>query len=120
MLHLLNPLRTDNGCVVLSVCAGQWLALTETDRVTRFDPETLATLGELPWADRLKLPLMAAHPCIDASGRWWNVGVSFGRQCEYLLVSADKSGARAVKARISTRRPGYLHAFAIVGDHAVI
>ena len=46
ILHLLNPLRTDNGCVVLSQCDGQWLALTESDRVTRFDPATLATLGE--------------------------------------------------------------------------
>ena len=120
IVHLFNPLRTDNGCVVLSACDGQWLALTESDRATRFDPETLATLGELRWADRLKLPLMAAHPCVDAGGRWWNVGVAFGRQCEYLLVSADRSGAREVKARIPTKRPGYLHAFAIAGDHAVI
>ena len=120
VLHLLNPLRTDNGCVVLSECDGQWLALTESERVTRFDPETLATLGELRWADKMKLPLMAAHPCVDAHGRWWNVGVQFGRQCEYLLVSADKSGVREVKARIPTKRPGYLHAFALAGDHAVI
>lgn len=120
ILHMFNPRRTDNGCVVLSRCDGQWLALTESDRVTRFDPETLATLGEWRWADALKLPLMAAHPCVDAQGRWWNVGVQFGRSCEYVLVTADASGRREVKARIPTPRPGYLHAFALSAHHAVI
>jgi carotenoid cleavage dioxygenase-like enzyme len=68
--HIANPRRSDNGCVVMSRCDAQWLALTESDRVTRFDPETLATLGEWRWADKLKLPLMAAHPALDARGRW--------------------------------------------------
>lgn len=120
ILHIFNPRRTDNGCVVLSQCDGQWLALTESDRVTRFDPETLATQGELRWADKLKLPLMAAHPCTDAQGRWWNVGIRFGRKCEYVLISADRRGERNVKARIATGRPGYLHAFVLSARHALI
>lgn len=120
IVHMFNPRRTDNGCVVLGPCDGQWLAHTESDRVTRFDPATLATLGELHWADKLKLPLMAAHPCTDAQGRWWNVGIRFGRTCEYVLVGADRSGVRTAKARIPTRRPGYLHAFALSANHAVI
>lgn len=118
--HLFNPRRTDNGCVVLSNCDGQWLAHTESDRVTRFDPQTLATQGELRWADKLKLPLMAAHPAVDAQGRWWNVGVRFGRRCDYVLVSAGRSGERRVKATIACERPGYLHAFALGARHAVI
>jgi len=120
LLHVFNPRRTDNGCVVLSNCDGQWQAHTESDRVMRFDPETLATMGELRWADKLKLPLMAAHPCVDAQGRWWNVGVKFGRHGEYLLVSADRSGERRVKASIVTERPGYLHAFTLSARHALI
>ena len=118
--HLSNPRRTDNTAVVMSECDGQWLALTESDRVQRFDPETLATLGELHWADKLKLPLMAAHPCTDARGGWWNVGIQFGRECEYVLVQCDRSGERRVKARIPIKRPGYLHAFALTATHAVI
>ncbi|MBL8342675.1 MAG: carotenoid oxygenase family protein [Rubrivivax sp.] len=118
--HLANPRRTDNGCVVMSPCDGQWLALTESDRVTRFDPRTLATQGEWRWADKLKLPLMAAHPCIDAQGRWWNVGIQFGRTCEYVLIRADRRALREVKARIAVPRPGYLHAFALSARHAVI
>jgi carotenoid cleavage dioxygenase-like enzyme len=120
IVHLFNPRRTDNGCVVLSSCDGQWQAHTESDRVVRFDAQTLATTGELRWADKLKLPLMAAHPCVDAQGRWWNVGVRFGRHCEYVLVSADRSGARQVKASIATPRPGYLHAFVLSARHALI
>jgi carotenoid cleavage dioxygenase-like enzyme len=118
--HLFNPRRIDNGCVVLSRCDGEWIAMTESDRVTRFDPDTLATLGEWRWADTLKLPLMAAHPGIDARGQWWNVGICFGRSCEYVLVGADRRGQREVKARIPTFRPGYLHALAPTEHHAVI
>jgi carotenoid cleavage dioxygenase-like enzyme len=118
--HMFDPRRTDNGCVVLSRCDGEWLALTESDRVTRFDPDTLATLGEWRWADKLKLPLMAAHPGVDARGQWWNVGIRFGRKCEYVLVGVDRRGQREVKACIPTFRPGYLHAFALSEHHAVI
>ncbi|MBI3155253.1 MAG: carotenoid oxygenase family protein [Burkholderiales bacterium] len=120
ILHVFDPRRTDNGCVVLSVCDGQWQAHTESDRVMRFDPVTLATIGELRWADRLALPLMAAHPCVDSQGRWWNVGVRFGRRCEYVLVSADRRGERRARASIVTERPGYLHAFALSARHALI
>jgi carotenoid cleavage dioxygenase-like enzyme len=118
--HIANPRRTDNGCVVMRRCDGQWLALTESDRVTGFDPQTLATQGEWRWADELKLPLMAAHPAVDARGRWWNVGIQFGRTCEYVLVSADRRAVREVKSRIPVPRPGYLHAFALSARHAVI
>ena len=118
--HLTNPRRTDNDAVVLSRCDGQWLAHTESDRVHRIDPDTLATQGELRWADKLKLPLMAAHPCVDARGGWWNVGIGFGRVCEYVLVQCDRSAERRVKARIPIKRPGYLHAFAMTSTHAVV
>jgi len=51
LIHVFNPLRSDNGCVVMSRCDGQWLALTESGRVTRLDVESLATEGELAWTD---------------------------------------------------------------------
>ncbi len=120
VLHIFNPRRTDNGCVVVMNHGGQWFALTETDRVMRFDGDTLETQGELTWTEGGKLPLLAPHPCIDAGGRWWNVGVSLGRECAYVLFSADTQGRRDVKARIPVKRAGYLHAFALTATHAVI
>jgi beta,beta-carotene 9',10'-dioxygenase len=120
IVHVFNPRRTDNGCVVVMCQDGQWFALTESDRVTRFDGETLETQGELSWTEGGKLPLLATHPCIDAQGRWWNVGVSLGRSCEYVLFSSDVQGRRDVKARIPVQRAGYLHAFALTATHAVI
>jgi beta,beta-carotene 9',10'-dioxygenase len=120
ILHMFNPLRTDNGCVVPSCCDGQWLALTESDRALRFDSRSLETLGEFSWTDAEKLPLMAAHPCVDGQGRWWNVGVKLGRTCEYVLFSCDRQARREVKARIPVERAGYLHAFAMTATHAVI
>lgn len=118
--HLGHPQRTDNGCVVISPCGGQWLAGTESDRLLRFDPDSLETLGELGWADAEQLPLMAAHPCIDAGGRWWNVAVKLGPSCQYVLFHADAAGRREIMARIPVKRAGYLHAFALSAGHAVI
>ena len=120
LIHLFNPRRSDNGCVVLSRCDGQWLALTESDRMTRVSGEDLATQGEFIWADRTKLPLMAAHPCVDATGRWWNVGLILGPTCQYVLFSCDRSGQRTIKARIPVKRAGYLHSFAMTATRAVI
>jgi carotenoid cleavage dioxygenase-like enzyme len=118
--HMFNPRRTDNACVVALHAAGQWMAFTESDRAMRFDGDTLETLGELHWTNGGKLPLLATHPCLDAGGRWWNVGVGFGRTCEYVLFSSDAQGVRDVKARIPVKRPGYLHAFVVTATHAVI
>ncbi|HWI09874.1 MAG TPA: carotenoid oxygenase family protein [Burkholderiaceae bacterium] len=120
IVHMFNPRRSDNGCVVAMHQDGQWFALTESDRVMRFDGQTLDTQGEVAWTEGGKLPLLAAHPCIDAQGRWWNVGVSLGRECEYVLFSCDVRGHRAVKARIPVKRAGYLHAFAMTATHTVI
>jgi carotenoid cleavage dioxygenase-like enzyme len=63
---------------------------------------------------------MAAHPCVDARGRWWNVAVKFGRTCEYVLFRSAVDGVREVVARIPVARPGYLHAFALTQRHALI
>ena len=117
VVHMFNPRRTDNGCVVVMHHGGQWFALTESDRVTRFDADTLETQGELMWTGGGKLPLLATHPCIDAAGRWWNVGVSLGRECAYVLFSSDAQGRRDIKARIPVKRAGYLHAFALWRAH---
>jgi len=120
LIHIMNPRRSDNGCVVLSRCDGQWLAVTESDRVTRFDVESLTTQGELTWTDGAKQPLMSAHPCVDASGCWWNVGAVLGPTCQYVLFTTDRTGRRNIKARIPVKRVGYLHAFAMTPTRAVI
>ena len=120
LLTLANPPRTDNASVVMSRIGHRWLATTESDRAHWFDPYTLDSLGELHWQDDQRLPLMAAHPCVDAEGRWWNVGISLGKTCEYRLFHAGPDGRRHVKASIPVRRAGYLHAFALTATHAVL
>jgi carotenoid cleavage dioxygenase-like enzyme len=120
LLTLANPPRTDNACVVMSRIGSRWLATTESDRAHWFDPYTLDSLGELHWNDDEKLPLMAAHPCIDREGRWWNVGIALGKTCEYRLFHAGEDGKREVKARIPVRRAGYLHGFALTATHAIL
>jgi beta,beta-carotene 9',10'-dioxygenase len=120
LLSIANPPRTDNASVVMSRIGERWLATTESDRAHWFAPYTLDSLGELHWQDEQKLPLMAAHPCVDAQGRWWNVGIALGKTCEYRLFHTAGDGRREVKAAIPVRRAGYLHAFALTATHAVL
>jgi carotenoid cleavage dioxygenase-like enzyme len=120
LLTLSNPPRTDNAAVVMSRVGDRWLATTESDRAHWFDPQSLQSLGELRWTDGLKLPLMAAHPGIDAQGCWWNVGVALGKSCEYRLFTTRVDGRREVKATVPVGRAGYLHAFALTATHALL
>ncbi|MEW6704288.1 MAG: carotenoid oxygenase family protein [Pseudomonadota bacterium] len=120
LLSIANPPRTDNAAVVMSRIGKRCIATTESDRAHWFDPYTLDSLGELRWRDEQKLPLMAAHPRVDAQGRWWNVGIALGRTCEYRLFHATDDGQRHVKASIPVKRAGYLHAFALTATHAVL
>ncbi len=120
LLTIANPPRTDNASVVMSRIGPRWLATTESDRAHWFDPYTLESQGEMHWTDSQRLPLMAAHPCVDVGGRWWNVGVSLGKTCEYRLFHTSGDGRREVLARVPTRRAGYLHAFALTATHAVL
>ena len=120
LLTITNPPRTDNASVVLSRIGPRWLATTESDRAHWVDPYTLETQGEMHWTDGERLPLMAAHPCVDAAGRWWNVGIALGKTCEYRLFHTDGDGVRHVRACIPVARAGYLHAFAMTATHAVL
>ncbi|XP_042227529.1 beta,beta-carotene 15,15'-dioxygenase-like [Homarus americanus] len=69
---------TDN-CVV-SVCyfGDQLYALTETNRMRRIDPETLASVGEKTQLDHyIAVNTATAHPHIDPDGTVYNMGNSY-------------------------------------------
>lgn len=115
------PQVTDNCVVVMSRVAGGWAASTESPRMVGFDPDTLATTGEVRFEDRVKLHLMAAHGINDAGGNYWNVGIEFGPRCTYKLFRV-RPGARVreVVGQFQAREPGYLHAFAMTPSHAIV
>jgi len=115
------PQVTDNAAVVMSRIGGQWAATTETPRAIGFDPDTLATTGELQFEDKERPHLMSAHGINDREGNYWNVGVEFGPKCTYKLFRVRPGSlCREVVGRIQSKQSGYLHAFALTPWHALV
>lgn len=112
---------TDNPAVVMSRVGTDWIAVTETPTLTRFDPDTLETAGPLPIDDDVGIQLMAAHGTTDDAGNYWNVGVRLGRKSEVRLFRLRPgSTRREVVADLRMARAGYTHAFATTGRHAIV
>jgi beta,beta-carotene 9',10'-dioxygenase len=118
---IFSPDVTDNASVVMSRIGEQWVATTESPRMIGFDPQSLETTGELQFDDKVRLHLMAAHGCTDATGTYWNVGVELGPQAKYKLFRIRPgSRRREVVGGFTTKEAGYLHGFAMTPRHAVV
>jgi len=123
--RLVQPVQrsTDNTNVNLVQVGGQWIALTEGERQLRIDPQSLRSLGAVPYArDGLTGTIMGAHPQFDTeSHRVVNLATHFGRQG---MVSIYEHEAGAQRRRIvgswRTERVPYLHAFGLTPAHAVL
>jgi beta,beta-carotene 9',10'-dioxygenase len=121
MRNLRRRRTTDNGAVVLSRLGTRWVAVTETPRLTGFDPQSLETTGPIELAGEAPLDLMSAHGTTEADGTWWNAGIRFGRTCTYEVFSVPPGSLqRRVLARIPVARPGYLHAVALTPRQVVL
>ncbi len=121
LTHFFRPRSTDNPAVVMSRIGERWIACTESQHLTEFDPDSLATLGELKLDDELDMPLMAAHGMTDDHGDYWNVGVELGPKCIYRLFRIRTGTTRReVVAAITVQKAGYLHAFARSRGHVLV
>lgn len=119
--HLSKPRITDNVAVVMSRIGERWFATTETPHLIGFDPDTLETRGRLAFDDDLDIQFMAAHGIEDASGNYWNVGITLGQKCTYKLFRLRPgSSRRELAGSVRVARAGYTHAFAMTPNHALI
>lgn len=113
---------TDNANVHVATLGGEYVALTETPRRVRIDPETLSVRGDLAYADDLDGHHVTAHPQHDRR-RGETVGymTEFGRSSRYHLYRVpDDRPERVPIASIDVDRPAYLHSFALTPAYAVI
>lgn len=119
--HLSKPRMTDNPAVVMSRIGERWFATTETPYLVGFDPDTLETMGRIPFDDHLDIQIMAAHGLTDRSGNYWNVGITLGPKCSYKLFRLRPGTTRReLVGAIRVGRAGYTHAFAMTPNHALI
>lgn len=112
----------DNTNVIAERIGGEYVALTESTRWVRFDPETLTTLGHVEYdGDEPSGDLACAHLHRDPwTGTVLNVETEFGRTSEYHVHELTAPTARRHLASISTAEPAYLHSFAATRNYVVL
>jgi carotenoid cleavage dioxygenase-like enzyme len=112
----------DNTNVVAERVGDRYLALTETARRVEFDPETLATLGDVQYDGPAPSGQLAcAHlRRAPADGPLVNVEVEFGRTSHYHVHELHGPTDREHVVSIDVDEPAYMHSFALTPDHVVL
>ncbi|WP_128478140.1 carotenoid oxygenase family protein [Halorussus pelagicus] len=118
---------TDNANVNVARVGGEYVALTETLRRVRFDPESLAVQDHLDYADDLTVHHVTAHlQRDDRRGETVGYATQFGRTNRYHVyrVSDEQSAAGKIErvpvVSLDVDRPAYLHSFALTPRYAVL
>ena len=116
------PAPTDNTNIDVWRFGGEYTALTETEHLTLFDPETLETTGLTTYLGEPYGQHVTGHPHHDDE-RGETVGMStyFGRQPEYRLWrQPDGQWSRERIASLPVDEPAYLHSFALTDRYVVV
>lgn len=109
------PRSGQNPGVSVARLGDDYLALTETPEIVRFDPQTLATQEVLEFKDNVIGEATSAHPHYDfARGYLVNFNLKFGRHSEYrYYYSRGNIRHRELIGRIPVDLPSYIHSFAM-------
>jgi beta,beta-carotene 9',10'-dioxygenase len=111
-----------NAVVSIADYEDKMVALTENPLPVVFDPATLKTLGNFPYADDLPKEQIfeSAHPQYDPlKEENINYLTEFGKDSFYVIWKM-KNGARDVLAKIAVDRPSYMHSFALTENYVVL
>lgn len=121
-LTSLNDTVTPNASVNVVPMNEGYAALTETTIAVQFDPDTLETLGVTGYDDQLDGPVTTAHPHQQpGTNDLINYVLKFGRRSEYRIYRQHPgSMTRELVATVPTKRPGYMHSFAVTEHYAVL
>ncbi|XP_048844472.1 retinoid isomerohydrolase isoform X2 [Brienomyrus brachyistius] len=123
---------TDNCLVNVYPIGEDFYACTETNYITKVNPETLATLKKVDMCKYVSINGITAHPHIDTDGTVYNIGNCMGKGASlaYNIISIppaqkDKSDpiekSRVVVQFPSSERfkPSYVHSFGMTPNHFV-
>ncbi|MBX3718978.1 MAG: carotenoid oxygenase family protein [Parachlamydiales bacterium] len=112
-----------NADVSIQAYADQMVALTEVPMPVVFDPETLETVGNFQYQDKLvQGQWESAHPQRDPiTGETVNYFIRFGRNTSYVIWKMQNGEAgRSVIAEVPVKRPSYMHSFALTEHYVVL
>uniref|UniRef100_A0A8C5BTQ3 Retinal Mueller cells isomerohydrolase-like n=1 Tax=Gadus morhua TaxID=8049 RepID=A0A8C5BTQ3_GADMO len=123
---------TDNCLVNIYPIGEDFYAVTETNFITKVDPDSLETLKKVDLCDYLSVNGVTAHPHTDADGSVYNIGNCFGKNMSlaYNIIKIpppQKDGSDPLKRSevvvqlpSSERfKPSYVHSFGMTENHFV-
>jgi beta,beta-carotene 9',10'-dioxygenase len=115
LLFAVHPTYGDNALVNIIPLAGGVAALTESPRVVRVDPRTLAAEGDLRFDDRIAGNNTTAHPVVDPrTGELINLLTKYGKTTRHQFTRlAPGSHRREVIGVIDAAEPSYHHSFGL-------
>ncbi|MBS0654028.1 MAG: carotenoid oxygenase family protein [Verrucomicrobia bacterium] len=112
-----------NADVSIQTYADQMVALTEVPLPVVFDPQTLETLGNFQYQDKLEQGQWeSAHPQRDpVTEETINYFIRFGRNTHYVIWKMqNREDGRTVIAEIPVDRPSYMHSFVLTEHYVVL
>lgn len=123
---------TDNCMVNIYPVGEDFYAVTETNFITKVDPDSLETLKRVDLCKYLSVNGLTAHPHIEADGTVYNIGNCFGKNLSlaYNIVKippAQKDGSDPLeKSQVVVQlpsserlKPSYVHSFGMTDNHFV-
>ncbi|XP_018582330.2 retinal Mueller cells isomerohydrolase-like isoform X2 [Scleropages formosus] len=123
---------TDNCLVNIYPIGEDFYACTETNYITKINPETLETLTKVDLCNYLSVNGVTAHPHIEKDGTVYNIGNCFGKNMTLAYnvvkippIQKDKSDP-IEKSRVVVQfpssehfKPSYVHSFGITENYFV-
>ncbi|XP_031138224.1 retinal Mueller cells isomerohydrolase-like [Sander lucioperca] len=123
---------TDNCIVNVYPIGEDFYAVTETNYITKVDPDSLETLKRVDLCKYLSVNGVTAHPHIDADGAVYNIGNCFGKSMSlaYNIVKippAQKDNSDPLeKSQVVVQlpsserlKPSYVHSFGMTDNYFV-
>jgi beta,beta-carotene 9',10'-dioxygenase len=110
-----KPESGQNPGVSVARLGGEYLALTESPAIVRFDDQTLNTDEVIEFDDVVSGETTTAHPHYDFKNKHLvNFSLKFGRQSEYIYFKCSNNiRKREPIGRIPVDLPSYTHSFAM-------
>jgi beta,beta-carotene 9',10'-dioxygenase len=123
MTAAFSPPENDNANVNLTRLGDRYVAMTEMPVPVEFDRQTLGTVGQVKWRDRVGGAVGSAHPHHDREAdELVSYVVDFSARSAYKLfaVTAGSDERRLIAKIPAGREPSYLHSIAMSEHYLVV
>lgn len=116
------PRLTDNATVNITMQGNRFTSVTESPFPIVFDPETLNTIEQFHYHDRVPGQITTAHPHFDyQENTVYSYLVNLVPRCSYSIYSMDAhSNQRKLISSVGVKQPAYMHTFAMTEHYLIL